>query len=318
MDKPRPCGCKGRRTCLICEADFQILQDVYVLDPNASTYVFCPYCNLCFPGWDMNLYKKHPNHEGQPIKCPGVYVHLEFLSNEEHDDLIESIDRIPWDLSQSGRRKQNYGPKCNFRKRKLRMGNFSGFPFCTKFIQDKFLSVPIMEGFQTIEQCSLEYDPKKGASIDPHVDDCWIWGERVVTVNLLSDSVLTLTFNQKPDKYNIDLVSTYRRILDHNGKFIINTDNWDSFHVDFIKPETVYPIIRVPMPRNSLIVMYGNARYNYEHRVLREDITERRVCLAYREFTPPYLEGGEFYEEGKPVIQKAKHFFETDCEYPST
>lgn len=67
-----------------------------------------------------------------------------------------------------------------------------GFPLFTKFAQDRLQTVPLLNGFQTIEQCSLEYDPSKGASIDPHIDDCWIWGERVVTLNCLGDSILTL------------------------------------------------------------------------------------------------------------------------------
>lgn len=76
---------------------------------------------------------------------------------------------------------------------KLALGQFKGFPEFSRFIQDKLRRVPLLETFQTIEQCSLEYDPTKGASIDPHIDDCWIWGGRVVTVNCLSDSILTLT-----------------------------------------------------------------------------------------------------------------------------
>lgn len=59
-------------------------------------------------------------------------------------------------------------------------------------MQEKLAKVPLLEGFQVIEQCSLEYDPQRGASIDPHIDDCWVWGERVVTVNCLSDTVLTM------------------------------------------------------------------------------------------------------------------------------
>lgn len=87
---------------------------------------------------------------------------------------------------------QNYGPKTNFKKMKLAHGQFRGFPEYSKFVQEKFKTTPSLADFHTIEQCSLEYDPVKGASIDPHIDDCWIWGERVVTVNCLSDSVLTL------------------------------------------------------------------------------------------------------------------------------
>lgn len=73
------------------------------------------------------------------------------------------------------------------------MGSFGGFPAFSEFVQQRFREIPLLRTFQTIEQCSLEYDPTKGASIDPHIDDCWIWGERVVTVNCLSDSVLTLS-----------------------------------------------------------------------------------------------------------------------------
>jgi len=324
MAKPRPSGCKGRRTCLICEAAYELNQDNYSLNSNSPNFVYCPLCNLCYPGSGIHSYKTHPVHEGQPYKFEGIYVNIEFLSEKEHESLIKGIDLIPWDLSQSGRRKQNFGPKCNFKKRKLRLGDFKGFPKFSKLVQDKFKTVPILKDFQTIEQCSLEYDPKQGASIDPHVDDCWIWGERVVTVNLLSDSVLTMTYNPRPEKYNLGLVGSYRKVLDSDGNYIPNNNDLsmgideknDSsvrknsvYVVEPIKEGATYPIIYVPMPKNSLLVMYGNARYNYEHRILRKDITERRVCLAYREFTPPYLEGGEFYEEGKIVTEKAKEFW---------
>ena len=106
---------------------------------------------------------------------------------------MQGIDEMPWVISQSGRRKQNFGPKTNFKKMKLALGQFKGFPEFSKFVQIKLNKSKLLNNFQTIEQCSLEYDPSKGASIDPHIDDCWIWGERVVTVNCLSDSVLTLS-----------------------------------------------------------------------------------------------------------------------------
>lgn len=73
---------------------------------------------------------------------------------------------------------QNFGPKCNFKKKRLQVGDFSGFPASTKFVQEKFSAVDTLKGYQTIEQCSLEYTPESGSSIDPHIDDCWIWGER--------------------------------------------------------------------------------------------------------------------------------------------
>ena len=37
---------------------------------------------------------------------------------------------------------------------------------------------------------ALEYDPSRGAAIAPHIDDSWIWGERIVTCSLLSCSIM--------------------------------------------------------------------------------------------------------------------------------
>lgn len=42
-----------------------------------------------------------------------------------------------------------------------------------------------------MEQCNLEYLPERGSAIDPHIDDEWLWGEQLITLNLLSDTFLT-------------------------------------------------------------------------------------------------------------------------------
>lgn len=211
---------------------------------------------------------------------------------------MQGIDEMKWDISQSGRRKQNFGPKTNFKKQKLALGSFNGFPEFSKFIQDKFKNVPLLESFQTIEQCSLEYDPKKGASIDPHIDDCWIWGERVVTVNCLTDSVLTLNLYSGDNvKYNLNCVDRYSDKLLKQFEKLKNLEQFCDV------------VIRVPMPRLSLIVMYGPPRYQWLHCVLREDIKERRVCVAYREFTPTYLPDGDDFVKGNPVLNISQNFW---------
>ncbi|KAF5286115.1 hypothetical protein FQA39_LY16398 [Lamprigera yunnana] len=283
MNKSRTCGCKGCRTCLICEKECGITNKTFNLNKDKDTYIYCSECKLAWPGWDFLKEQIHPNHLGNPVRYSGVFVQDNFLTVEEEEFLMGSINNTPWDLSQSGRRKQNYGPKCNFKKKKLQLGSFDGFPKFSKFVQEKFKQVPILRDFQTIEQCSLEYDPKRGASIDPHIDDCWIWGERVVTVNLLADSVLTMTLNDKLSKYNLDCVSHYPAVLHENG--------------EMNELEEPY--------RRSLCVLYGSARYDWEHQVLRDDIVERRVCLAYREFTPPYLVN----DVGQIILSKANKFF---------
>ncbi|XP_057332771.1 alpha-ketoglutarate-dependent dioxygenase alkB homolog 4 [Microplitis mediator] len=300
METVRPCGCKGIRTCLICEEEYKIFKsNPFEELRKLPSYVYCPECDQAWPGWDINIYKEHPNHTGNPIYYSGVYIKLNFLSEKETNNLITDIDNLPWDTSQSGRRKQNYGPKCNFKKRRLSLGNFNGFPITTKFIQKKLSQVPLLEGFKTIEQCSLEYTPERGASIDPHIDDCWIWGERIVTVNVTGDSVLTMSpYQGSTTRYNLDHVSTYSSIVPQiycNGK-----------NVETV-PENA--VIRLPMPAKSLIVLYGNARYNWEHAVLREDIQTRRVCIAYREFTPPYLPLGLHSDKTEEILMKAQNFW---------
>lgn len=158
---------------------------------------------------------------------------------------MKGIDSVDWDLSQSGRRKQNYGPKCNFKKQKIQLGNFSGFPKFSKFIQDKFKYVDILNNYQTIEQCSLEYNPERGASIDPHIDDCWIWGERIVTVNMLAESVLTMTkYNGNITKYNLHCVENYPAVLNECGKF---NDSNKPYKVSISGSD--FPVVRIPMPR---------------------------------------------------------------------
>lgn len=66
------------------------------------------------------------------------------------------------------------------------------------------------------------------------------------------------------------------------------------------------------MPNRSLIVMYGPPRYQFEHSVLRLDVQSRRVCIAYREFTPIYLENGEHFGKSESILQTAQSFWTHD------
>lgn len=63
------------------------------------------------------------------------------------------------------------------------------------------------------------------------------------------------------------------------------------------------------MPNRSLIVLYGPARYQFEHCIFRKDIEKRRVCIAYREFTPMYLTGGVHYDKAKKILQDSQKFW---------
>ena len=82
----------------------------------------------------------------------------------------------------------------NFKKKKLKSGKFTGLPNFSQFFVERLKKdVLQLENFQPVELCNLDYSPERGASIDPHIDDTWLWGEHLVTVNLLSHTVLSLT-----------------------------------------------------------------------------------------------------------------------------
>lgn len=251
MTKPRPCGCKGCRTCLICETQYGAEDIKLHLElERTKGYVYCPLCNKAWKGWDMDLYKQHPNHEGDSIEYPGIYIELDFLSEEEEKTLMAYIDETPWDASQSGRRKQNFGPKTNFKKRKVVPGNFDGFPEYSKFIQERFENVQLLKGYSVIEQCSLEYDPSKGASIDPHIDDCWIWGERIVTVNCLSDSVLTMTpYKGERKRYNLNCAEEYCSVVHPDGRISTECEQSERPAIEASQLSFEDVIVRIPMPR---------------------------------------------------------------------
>ena len=215
---------------------------------------------------------------------------------------------------------QNYGPKCNFKKKKVKVGNFDGYPLFTQFIQERFKSIDILQNFQTVEQCSLEYLPERGSSIDPHIDDCWIWGERIPTLNLLSDSTLTLLkFEGPPSKYNLEDSFNYPRLFNEDNTlkseqqllrdYEILKSTESQISEDIFSENDKPQIIRIPMPRRSLLVFYGDPRYNWEHGIIREDIKERRVCITYRELTLPYLKYGPYNEVGQEILQAGKLFW---------
>lgn len=238
----------------------------------------------------------------------GIFVLPDFLTAEEKDFILDGINKEKWDSSQSGRRKQNYGPKCNFKKNKIQVGNFKGFPSYSKIIHEKFKTLPILKDFRVIEQCTLEYDPKRGASIDPHVDDCWIWGERIVTVNVLGETYLSMFRHKQNNKFNLNKVESYPCVLNNNGEFIYN-NNSAPFEFTHNVPQDENVELKILMPERSIIILYGSARYEWEHYIPRNDIKNLRICLAFREFTPPYLPGGEKEKIGIDILNITDNYW---------
>ena len=244
---------------------------------------------------------------------PGIKIIQNFISEAEEIELIKNLDQLPWDSSQSGRRKQNFGPRANFKKRKVKNGNFHGFPSCSRFVQERFSSLSLLTGYCPVEQCSIEYRPETGASIEPHIDDCWVWGERIVQLNLLSSTFLTcIPYRGTSQKYNLADVETYPRLVDTNDSLVCDPilEPVEGPSYKFTQKFTDENCaVKIPLPSRSLLVMFGGARYEWEHGILRSDITQRRVVIAYRELTPPFLPGGRHEKLGQEILNNAKVFY---------
>lgn len=217
------------------------------INPSKLIYVFCPLCKT--KAWlNDNHELHHDTSEVDHVDIKGILVAENIISQEEEKHLIQIIDEgNPWLESQEGRCKQDYGPKVNFLAKKASVGNFIGFP---DFAKDILSRATIrykeqLDDFVPVEFCILEYSPKRGSYIRPHYDDIWVWGDRLITVNLLSETTLRLTreFNIPPYE------------------------------------------IAIRMPARSLIIIHDEARYEWHHSINKYDIRSRRVAMTWREFS---------------------------------
>lgn len=152
----------------------------------------------------------------------------------------------------------------------MKLGGFSGLPgFSAALVQEMRAEVGELADFVPVEVCNLEYQPERGAAIAPHMDDTWIWGDRLVTLNLLSHS--TLTFSTTHTSHT----PLTRRVEIH-------------------------------MPRRSLIVVSGNARYQWQHSIQRGHVTHRRIAVTLRELSAEFSPNGpQFLLQGKGLLETA-------------
>lgn len=127
-------------------------------------------------------------------------------------------------------------------------------------------TIPLLNDFKTVELCNLEYIPERGSSIDPHFDDFWLWGERLVTINLLSSTVITMSNDDTRTEIDVEL------------------------------------------PRRSLVIMSGTARYKWKHAIKRENITSRRLAITLRELSAEFQDGGPNESLGEEIYDIAMTF----------
>ncbi|NXR14083.1 ALKB4 dioxygenase, partial [Semnornis frantzii] len=267
-------------------------------------FTYCPATGLA-------VGNEHSEFAGWAFPFPGVFVMEEFISEDEESELVELMDRDDWKPSQSGRRKQDYGPKVNFKKQRLKAGSFSGLPSFSKKIVAQMEACSLLDGFSPVEQCNLDYRPERGSAIDPHFDDCWLWGERLVTLSLLSHTVLSMSCDSEG---SIQLMPTARKENEPSpqGALPAGSDAGQERRSNSLASPRLVPCrevrVGIALPRRSLLVLRGAARYGWKHGIRRGRIRRRRVALTFRELSAEFSPGGAQEELGRELLAIALSF----------
>ncbi|XP_006007861.2 alpha-ketoglutarate-dependent dioxygenase alkB homolog 4 isoform X3 [Latimeria chalumnae] len=213
-------------------------------------------------------------------------------------------------------RPQDYGPKVNFKKQKLKAGGFSGLPSFSRMIVDRMRQHKFLEGFKPVEQCNLDYSPMRGSAINPHFDDSWLWGERLISLNLLSDTILSMSCDSQ-DLLSFSKTDNLMSWESGSGQTSIPTlagtarsCRSSSVHGSSVFHSIPYNEIEVAvhLPRRSLVVLYGAARYQWQHAIHRYNIRSRRICCTFRELSIEFSCGGKQEALGETLLGVALCF----------
>ena len=207
------CGCKGIRYCKLCEHSDRVasIKSECLPEPVEEFQLFCVHCNT-------SISCPHNLNNTSKVDLKGVRVYLEFMSKEEELKLVEDIDQGEWLASQSGRFKQDYGPRANYKRKKLKLDKFEGLPKYSHYLRDRLADICGLADFIPVEQCNLDYKPELGSSIDFHFDDFWLWGERLIIINLLSDSYMY--FKDEDNCIKVPLPRRSLITMSGDGRFV--------------------------------------------------------------------------------------------------
>ena len=279
------CACSGIRSCILCDQN--------ISRSEVPPYCICWFCIQCSKVFEGDISRSLDCVKGvsmcsfhngmnicESIKLDGIKVYQEFISTDEEKYLINELDKCNWKMSQSGRRKQDFGPQVNFKRKKVKVGSFSGFPSYCKFLLDRMKKLDSLLQFHAVELCNLEYMAERGSSIDPHIDDTWLWGEQLITINLLSNTILTL--NSPKGKSN-----------------------------DGITNKSSCSEVQILMPARSLVIIEDDARYLWMHGIKREHVGEKRIAMTFRNLSNEF-EKDEKHQGFVMELLKLSETFQAD------
>jgi len=272
----------------------------------------------------------------------GAHLFSEFLDESQEVAFIDDMQRRDWKPSQSGRRKLDFGPSVNFKRKKVKLADsFKGLPgvvrpYVDSLLSDKSTST-VLRNFVPVECGVIEYDPIAGAAIERHFDDTWLWGERLVTLSLAAAATMTFSLDCSDESHALARVGaafqTLASELSSTSKAgprtskVAKTSQADC--IEKVIEESAYgevssgsgggggdgdvsfsaskPLVevRVVLPARSVLVIEGAAREAWEHAIHRDDINATRTSITLRELTPEFLPGGARAAEGAAMVARA-------------
>ena len=163
------CACKGIRMCTICENLKANLKEDNEHN-NLLKYFYCQNCLEC------HLLKKYSDLKDvssccndsldENISVDGIFLIQNFITEQEEMFLLKEMNKNKWVDSQSGRYKQDYGPKVNFKKKKLKLERFTGLPFYSQVLTERLKTIDDATiksaEFHPVELCNLKYESERG------------------------------------------------------------------------------------------------------------------------------------------------------------
>jgi len=211
---------------------------------------------------------------------PGHFLVPDFVSPEEELELVAELDAIapPWTQSafngaHSGKR---WGVECDLARRVVRPARLE-MPASLERLAARMraLGHPALANFRPNEANAISYRRDAGHRLDPHVDDRQLSGDVLVNLSLRGDCVMTYEpLRRKP--------------LSSRAKMKLNPTE-GSRGVEAPPPrEEDDQTVRIHLPRRSLQVQSGSARFDFAHGVRRDDLRDpRRVSVTFRESKTP-------------------------------
>ena len=189
--------------------------------------------------------------------CPrfsGIRIIPDFLSPRESERLLETIDQSPFVPAQSGKLKQHYGPRINFNKQKVNADTFHGLPEYAGWIESRML--------------------KRLGEVSP--ENSQPPAELLTSLETFETTDVFVLRYREENESNLDFHTDDSFAY---GEVILDLSLQSDSVLTFLQANDC---VRVPLPARSLAVVFGSARFDWEHAVLAYDISGSRTSITSR------------------------------------